>query len=101
MPPASVLHQSLTFSLDLIHTDGVLGVERPDLAGRQRVSPLDAERRRLRRRLHDLDERLRACDRHDAAPLPQNFSGCLCVRGPHKNHFARTLPAETVGLVYL
>lgn len=58
--------RSLTFSLDLKHADCVLRVERPDFAGGQCVSPLDAgrdcERRRLR--LHELDEWLRASDGH-------------------------------------
>lgn len=97
MAPAYI-RQSLTFSLDLIHTDGVLGVERADLTGRQRVSPLDTGGHRLRRRLHELDERLRACNRHNAAALLQNFSRCLSVRAARTNHFGRTLPAEKSAL---
>lgn len=92
--PAQSPQQSLTFSFDLIHADGILGVERPDLAGRQRVSSLDTGRHRVRWRLHELDERLRACNRHGAAALPQNFSS-LSVHAPHQNHFGRNLPAHT------
>lgn len=60
------LKRSLTFSLDLEHTYGVLRVERPDLAGGQRVSPLDAGRdcEWRRRRLHEFYEWLRTSDGH-------------------------------------
>lgn len=59
---------SLTFSLDLKHADGILRVERPHLAGGQRVSPLDA-RRDGRCGLHGFDERLRANYGHHTTRL--------------------------------
>lgn len=62
----SDLWRSLTFSLDLKHADRVLRVERPHLAGGQRVPPLDAGRD-CGRRLHDVDEWLRASDGHRMA----------------------------------
>lgn len=58
----------LTFSLDFKDADGILRVERPDLARRERVPPLDS-RRDGRWRLHQLDERLRARNGHRARPL--------------------------------
>lgn len=70
------MQRPLTFSLDLKHADGVLRVERPDLAGGERVSPLDAGRD-CGRRLHDVDEWLRASDGHRMAeqdPVPSSSS---------------------------
>lgn len=60
------LKSSLTLSLDLEHAYGVLRVERPDFAGGQRVSPLDAGRdcERWWLRLHEFDEWLRTSDGH-------------------------------------
>lgn len=92
---------SLTFSLDLIHADCILGVERPYLTGRQRVSSLNTRGHRVRRRLHELDERLRACNRHGAAALLQNFYCSLSLHAPHQNNFSRTLTTKNVECVFI
>lgn len=66
----------LTLPLDLKDADGVLRVERPDLAGGQRVSPLESRGHRGRS-LHRFDERLRAHDGHHAAcALPPSLLLC-------------------------
>lgn len=94
------LRRSLTFSLDLEHADCVLRVERPDLAGRQRVSPLDAGRdckRRGLRRLHEFDEWLRASDGHRMTkqhllpPPPPKLHTCVPLRLRLADHRWRTL----------
>lgn len=82
----------LTFSLDLIHADSILGVERSDFTGRQRVSSLNPRGHRVRRRLHGFDERLRACNRHGATAKLLQLR--LCPRPSPESLQSGTLPEK-------
>lgn len=48
----------------------------------------------MSRRLHELDERLRACNRHDAAALSPKLQLLPLCAAPHNDLSGQTLPAE-------
>lgn len=100
--PTGKLSQSLTFSLDLKHADGILRVERPHLAGRERVSPLHPRGNR-RWRLHWFDEWLRANNGHHTTLLsPLQIKTSPLLSPARQDHLCRALRAQQEGLcVYL